>query len=536
MPKLIYFSTNGKWMEYPLGERTTIGRHPDQDLQLLDRMISKSHAEIVCISGQYIIRDLGSRNGTLLNDETISGDTILHDGDEIGIGNHVLRFSSHGENEPESEPVFDASSKERREEYSLFGVHKPIRHRMKTGLFLPEREIRSDREIREDYEKLRVAAELSAEASTVFDFDALLNIIIAKAFRLFGADRAAILLKDDSGCMQTRIAVDRGGKRIGHFKISETLLEEMCEEKSAILSGDILQDERFSSSNSLIVDNVRSTMCVPLLYEDEVLGVIYLDTQLVTGAFVEKDLLILTGFARQAALSIQQRRMIEEMRQNAIIRDNLRRIISPHLIDDVMSGKIALQKSGRRTYSTVLFADIRGFSRLTEQNEPEMIVNLLNDYFETMVECVFRHDGALDKFVGDEVMALWGVNVEVENHALLATRCALDMMEAIGKLNRKREARLLPPIDIGIGIASGVMIAGYMGSTQAMSYTVIGDTVNLASRLCSAARAGEILLNDDAWYAVEGRVSGQSLPPVMVKGKKEPVAVFRIFTQQDENA
>ena len=533
MPKLIYYSTAGRWIEFSLGERTTIGRHPDQDLQLLDRMISKAHAEIYHYHGQYYLRDMGSRNGTLLNDVPIESDEVLRDGDEIGLGNHVLHFSISDSPEVLTErdlPIQDPPHEEDVSSNGLvMGLGKPIRHRMSASSFLPEREIRSEREIREDYEKLRVAAELSAEAAGVLDFGELLRLIVDKAFRVFSADRAAILLKDENGQMHTSMAVDRQGKNIVHFKISETLLEEVCVEKSAILSGDVLQDERFLSSNSLIVDNVRSTMCVPLLYSEEVLGVIYLDTQLVTGAFEEKDLVILTGFARQAALSIQQRRLISEMNQNAVIRNNLRRIISPHLIDDVMSGKRELKKSSRDTYSTVLFADIRGFSRLTEQNSPDMIVRLLNDYFENMVECIFRHDGALDKFVGDEVMALWGVNVNVENHALLATKCALDMMQAIEDMNRRSAEKNIPPIDIGIGLASGEMIAGYMGSTQAMSYTVIGDTVNLASRLCSAARAGEILLNEDAWRAVNSQLPCQSLPPVMVKGKKDPVAVYRVL-------
>ena len=244
-------------------------------------------------------------------------------------------------------------------------------------------------------------------------------------------------------------------------------------------------------------------------------------------------LLILTGFARQAAISIQQRRMIEEMRKNAIIRNNLRRIISPHLIEDVLSGKIELQKSGRRTFSTVLFADIRGFSRMTEQNEPEMIVNLLNDFFETMVSCVFRNEGALDKFVGDEVMALWGVNVVDDNHALRAVECAIDMMKAVAELNRKREAKLLAPIGIGIGVATGVMIAGYMGSTQAMSYTVIGDTVNLGARLCAAAHPGEILINDAAWNNVKDQIKCIALPPMMVKGKQDSVSIYRVDPFQE---
>ena len=542
MPRLRYFSTNGKWEEFPLGPHTTIGRHPDQSLQLLDRMISKEHAEITLnADGEYVLRDVGSRNGTTVNDESVEVPRVLRNGDEIGLGNHILRFFDSpdpGESAPlESSPtVFPADASE---STKLMGEDsmqeclsplKAIRKKMADARFLPETQIHSEAELRRDYERLRVAAELSAVAAATADFDRLLQIIVEKAFQIFKADRAAILLYDENGKMVPRLAVDRNNKPI-QFKISATLLEEVILEKSAVLSSDALQDERFLSSNSIVVDNIRSTMCVPLLYQGEILGVINLDTQLMTGAFVEKDLQILTGFAQQAAFSLQKARLIEETKKNAIIRDNLRRIISPHLINDVMSGKIQLQKSGRELDSTVLFADVRGFSRMTEQyqDEPEIIVNMLNDYFERMVECIFRHEGVLDKFVGDEVMAIWGISVNHENHVSKAVLCAIDMMKAVRELNGQREDRGLPPFQIGIGIATGSMIAGYMGSTQAMSYTVIGDTVNLGARLCAAAQPGEILINGVAGRVLGDDVETMSLPPIMVKGKRDPVEIFRVL-------
>ncbi len=532
MPKLIYFSSNGKWIEHNLEDVTRIGRHPDQDLQLLDRMVSKAHAEIRRENGRYVLYDAGSRNGTLVNGERISGPRVLCDADEIGLGNHILRFAL--EESTAEEARFDVlESVDWKNEQSKLRlgdsdspdvIRKPVE-----SVFLPESQIESDAELRRDYEKLRVGAELALQAASTLDIDKLLGIIADKALQLFHADRIAILLRDASGVLQPRIALSGAREPIAHFKISERLLSIVTEEKNAVLSADALQDERFLSSHSIIVDNIRSTMCVPLMNQDEVMGVINIDSQMVTGAFAEKDLQILMGFARQASLTLQQIRMIDEMRKNECIRNNLCRIISPHLVDDVMSGKIELHKSGRRVYATVLFADIRGFSHMTEQTEPENIVGMLNDYFETMVDCIFANDGIVDKFVGDEVMAVWGVNLAQTDHAQKAVQTAQAMIRAMGKFNQKRQERLLPPVQIGIGIATGIMIAGYMGATQAMSYTVIGDTVNLASRLCSVARGGEILVNDETWKDVESSCEGMPLPPIMVKGKTDPVSVFRIL-------
>ncbi|MBQ1926077.1 MAG: FHA domain-containing protein, partial [Proteobacteria bacterium] len=258
MPKVIYFSTSGKWQEFPLGPHTTIGRHPDQDLQLLDRMISKEHAVIsLSTDGHYVLTDIGSKNGTFVNDEPVNGSRVLCDGDDIGIGNHILKFIDPPQVVPQPEQDDVSTTKELStsdvmSQLQAFHSVQSIRQPVSDTHFLPEAQILSEIALRQDYEKLRVAAELSATAAATVDFDELLNVIIDKAFQLFKADRVAILLRDESGEMRTRIAVDRAGHPIHHFKISETLLEEVILEKSAVLSGDALQDQRFSSSNSLV--------------------------------------------------------------------------------------------------------------------------------------------------------------------------------------------------------------------------------------------------------------------------------------------
>lgn len=545
MATLLYYSTTGKWCEYTLKPRTTIGRLPTQDLQLLDRMVSKEHAEIRQeADGSYTLHDLNSRNGTLLNGKQITEPVRLWDGDEIELGSHILRYVEQEAGTVSSSALKisrDISHDSRASGAGLSAVNRlsadagfnrdslSIRQRIEDSHFLPENEISSMADLRRDYEKLRVAAELSAEAVGVFDLNTLLQLILDKAFAIFNADRGAILLRDEeTDTMTVKLALTRDKRPLHNYKISETLLEEVIHEKNAVLSRDALQDNRFSSSHSIVCDNIRSTMCVPLMYEGEVKGLINLDTQIATGAFKEKDLQILTGFARQASLNIQRNRLINAMKRQAIVQDNLRRIIPPHLINDVLNGKIKLEKSGSRHNATVLFADIRGFTRMSEENPPEEIVALVNDYCERMVECIFNHEGSLDKFVGDQVMAVWGAGVRVEDHALRAVQCAIDMMSAIDKLNDEREAVGKPRIAIGIGISSGIMIAGYMGSTQAMSYTVLGDTVNLGARLCSSAQPGEILINRETWESVRDETSCTPLPPMMVKGKTAPLDIYRV--------
>lgn len=542
MAILLYYSTSGKWCEYTLKKRTSIGRLPTQDLQLLDRMVSKEHAEILLEpDGRYMLYDLHSRNGTLVNGQLINAPVRLIDGDEIELGSHILRYVEQNADDDSNHDTrisqgidFDShpSDIDAFEDQFVDRYSHSIRQHMEDARFLPEDEIASIDVLRRDYEKLRVASELAAEAVSVFDLNTLLRLILDKAFQIFNADRGAILLRDEeTGTMSVKLALTRDKIPLHNYKISETLLEEIIHEKNAVLSRDALQDNRFSSAHSIVCDNIRSTMCVPLMYDGDVKGLINLDTQIATGAFKEKDLQILTGFARQAALNIQRNKLINSMKRQAIVQENLRRIIPPHLINDVLDGKIKLEKSGSRHHATVLFADIRGFTRMSEENPPEEIVALINDYCERMVECIFKHEGSLDKFVGDEVMAVWGAGMPVQDHALHAVRCAIDMMAAIDELNEERQIQGKPRIAIGIGISSGIMIAGYMGSTQAMSYTVLGDTVNLGARLCSSAQPGEILINREIWETVHAHVPCTPLPPMMVKGKTSPIDIYRVVSR-----
>ncbi|MDX9721327.1 MAG: adenylate/guanylate cyclase domain-containing protein [Myxococcota bacterium] len=524
MAKLVYKIPNGKSCEVKLKHYTTIGRHPAQDIQILDRVVSKAHAVIeLDKDGSFYVRDIGSRNGTIVNgDRLINARHRLREGDEIVLGGTTLRYFDESEQAPQADRVTFQES-----------ADNAIRRRIDTTdsrRFLPEAEIADVDVLRRDYERLRIANELAREVGLQFDLDKLLDKILEKAFEVFPVDRGVILLRDPNTLEMRPASVrSRNNKEVGDIRISQTILKEVCDEKAAVLSSDAMLDSRFSGAHSIIIEGIRSAMSVPLLYGDELLGVIHLDNQLATGAFTDKDLQILTGFAQQAAVNIKHNHLLKEMEENIRARDKLRRLLSPHLVDDVLNGKIELKMGGERRAATVLFSDIRGFTSRTERTRPEAIVSMLNDYFERMVDIVFRYEGTLDKFVGDEIMAVWGAPMEREDHAVRAVCTALDMFAALAQLNQERAEQNEEPIEIGIGISTGEMIAGYMGSTLAMDYTVIGDTVNLGARLCSAAGPGEILINESTLEAVKDSVEAIALPPVHVKGKAAPVKLFRVI-------
>lgn len=213
----------------------------------------------------------------------------------------------------------------------------------------------------------------------------------------------------------------------------------------------------------------------------------------------------------------------------------MKRLFGQYVSKDVYAQLVAnpdlARLGGQRRDMTVLFSDIRGFTTITEKGQPEEIVHMLNEYFTRMVEIVFRHHGTVDKFVGDMVMALFGAPLDDPRHADHAVEAALDMLAELRQLNEKWLAEGLDvKVDIGIGVNTGPMIAGNIGSDQIMSYTVIGDAVNLGSRLESLNKqySTHIIISDETRQRLTGQYVFKPLGDVVVKGKTKPVAIFEV--------
>jgi adenylate cyclase len=274
------------------------------------------------------------------------------------------------------------------------------------------------------------------------------------------------------------------------------------------------------------MQGIRSTMTVPLLHHDALLGIMHLDSMIATNAFVEKDLQIFGGIASQAAVAIHNSELAREIEHEAKTRAQFQRLLSPNLVEQVVQGKLQLEKGGALSEVTLLFSDIRGFTSMSESRAPQEIVRMLNEYFELMVDVIFKYQGTLDKFVGDEIIALFGAPVAVPQAELKAVQCALDMMKVLSEFNRTRASEGLSEIKIGIGINTGTVVTGAIGSSRALQYTAIGDAVNTTSRLCSVAQPGQIILSDATFRKVQTEIAAIPLPPVRVKGKTDELKVY----------
>jgi adenylate cyclase len=227
------------------------------------------------------------------------------------------------------------------------------------------------------------------------------------------------------------------------------------------------------------------------------------------------------GVAYQYAVEGREKRRVKRLFSRYVSKD-----VYQQLVDNPEDARLG----GNRRHMTVLFSDIRGFTAVSERGQPEAIVTQLNQYFSAMVPIVFANKGTIDKFVGDMIMALYGAPLEDPDHADHAVGTALAMTEELARLNNQWAADGMPPLDIGIGINTGDMVAGNLGSESIMSYTVIGDNVNLGSRLESLTRSFQtrVIVSDATRQALKQTYDLRPLGEVTVKGKSVPVQVYEV--------
>jgi adenylate cyclase len=284
------------------------------------------------------------------------------------------------------------------------------------------------------------------------------------------------------------------------------------------------------------MQGIRSTMSVPLMHGSELLGVMHLDSQIAANAFTERDLQLFNSIANQAAIAIQNARLTKKIEEEARTRTQFQRLLSPALVEQLVSGQLRLEGVGELREVTMLFSDIRGFTAMSEKQKATETVALLNEYFEVMVNILFRWNGTLDKYVGDEIMGLFGALVPMEDAPWHAVQCAIEMQAALRDFNDRRAQQGLEQIEIGIGINTGMVVCGAIGSPLTMQYTVIGDAVNVASRLCSVAKKGQIIISETTFAAVTDKVHWIPLEPTKLKGKNQHVRIYNIIGRKGDSS
>ena len=368
--------------------------------------------------------------------------------------------------------------------------------------------------------------------------DEILKHVLDIAFEALPVDRGFILLNDlESGelvCELVRINQRVELRPKSEVPISKTMLQSVMREKVALLTYDALSDQRLAGTESVRIHQIRAAMCAPLWSGEKIIGVMQLDTPHHTGSFTEPDVDLLATLANYCAVAIERNRNARDAEFQKNIRSRLERYHSPGVIEQVMREDLNPADEGlrglKRAEVSVLFADIVGFTAFSEKAPPEVVAELMEGYFTHAVEAIFSSGGTLDKFIGDCVMAFFGAPMQQPDHAYRAVLAAVRIREALDDWNAEREGRGLPVVKVRVAINSGPVVVGDIGSNRRVDYTVLGNTVNVAARLEeSVARPGDIVVGDETFQQLAGRVPTESLGELQLKGLSQRIAAHRVI-------
>ena len=540
---------SGRQWQYNLSQvPCTIGRAPDNTIVLDDPRASRHHAHIRFDDPGYTIVDGVIMNGQVrrsANKVFVNGEARyehpLKDSDRVTIGASTLRFE-----QPQAERTTDVRYDD-----------KPLGH---TQLLISANDVMTtvlrtskppvsavpttapserDKEVEALQRKANILAEMyemSKTLGSVFD----LNAIFAKAtdiiFRSTPADRVVALLaeggRDGEDVELVPVATRaRDEKLEAHAKkltIGRTITRKVMKDRVALLSQDAAAEAMFAGVESIVSQGVRSTICAPLVAESGVHGALYADRLDPFAAFKPDDLELITAVAAQTAVAVENARAHERLAREEVARANYSRFLPEYVVKQMLENPESFKLGGASQIITVLFADIRGFTRLSEHANPEKVVQLLNKYFSAMTDIIFAHGGTLDKYLGDGLMALFGAPTATPQDATNALNAAVAMQRRVLSINQELRAEGLHEIGVGIGLHTGEAVVGYIGSERRSEYTAIGDTVNTASRLESNSKGGQILLSDAAAKAATSRYPLKQRDPIYVKNRAQPVPLFEV--------
>ncbi|MBZ5492949.1 MAG: FHA domain-containing protein [Acidobacteriia bacterium] len=533
MARLIISSPDGKNGILELNKPLiTVGRGNANDLVLNDASVSRFHAVFKLRDNSIFVADRGSTNGIVLNDEKISKETELKNGDVALLGLYRLRL----------ENVDDNGLQVRRGEWPST-LNNLMRDRPQQAALprssdthsneLTDLAVRVKKLERENY-LLTVLYEAGKALSSKLDLEHICEQVISLACLIEGVERGFVMLFDERGevAKQTEVRYRdpaSAGSR-PQIILSTRVLELIRKERQPILIDDVSADERFSGSESLKISGLRSAMCAPLVGKDQLFGVLYVDNLEKASAFTQDELNVFALVAAQAGAAVDNAMAHEKIAQQSLQRSALERFLSPEVVEMVVANP-DIRLGGVNQEVTVMFADIRGFTTMSETMEPSRVVEILNEYFTRVTDVIFDNGGTLDKYIGDAVMAVFGAPISKGNDAAAAVNSAMQIQRLLVELNRDAATREWPELRVGIGINTGNAIAGNIGSPRRLDYTVVGDAVNTAQRLMTNAAGGQILISESTARKLgkTGKtIDLERLPELKVKGRSEAVPVFRV--------
>ncbi len=490
---------------------TSVGRAPDNTLWLDDPALSRLHCEFRRSGARWLLRDLGSFNGSFVNDVLVT-EHALRSGDHVQLGSTVLYF------------VPDESAAR---------AVPPAKTAPATGV---DAQLATSRKLRNFAALIEITKALNSE----LDKAKVLETIVDKGVELIKAERGFLILVHD-GLLEFKVARTRDKSEIRNPSklISRSVLDRVTKKGEPVMTTNA--QTALAGSISIAALEVRSLICVPLHLKERILGALYVDSNVAEAEFNEESQNLLHAFADEAAIAIENARLFDEVAESREAEKRVRQLFQKYVPADVVREALKMRDGKRlstKLTATVLFSDIRSFTSISEKMPPEDVVGFLNDYLQRMVDIVFDEGGIVDKFIGDAVMAVFGAPAPKPDDAMRAVRAALRMIEEVKRFNQQQRERGGVEIDVGIGLHTGPLIAGNIGSDRKMEYTVIGDTVNAANRVESLTQKmnTKVLITQQCYDATGKAFAVRELQPVQVKGKKQPLQVYEVLHEKSTSA
>ncbi|GAB4578858.1 MAG: adenylate/guanylate cyclase domain-containing protein [Anaerolineales bacterium] len=483
-------SPEGEPREYPLKPgANTVGRSSKNDIVINDVSASRHHAEFIYepISQTVMLQDLRSTNGTYINRNRLSGSTRLNINDVVRIGTILLTLSYLG---PTGENLDSGS--------------------------LGTRPLTRDLLVESFDQHAALMYEVASQLNTVLDIEMALSKLTQLVQQFLGTDKCEVILANQF-------------HKLHEFEFPVSIAKAAIEQKTTISIPNLLQYHDQRIRESAMLRQIRSALCVPVLANEKIIALFYMyKTNPQTRPFEQQDVKLAVAISHLASLTIQRVMLVERVREEQKTRSLFQRFLSASEVEYLLQDYLQTgQLPGLKVQKvTVLFTDIADSTRLAEALGVEKFGELLTNYYKDITEIVFEHGGLINKYLGDGVMAVFGMTNHEKHPETQAVRAGLAIRKKIAL--RSQEGW---PYNVGIGINTGTTMAGYIGTQEHVELTVIGDSVNIAARLETLARPDKLLIGPATRAGLSGEFETVRIGETSIRGRSEPIQVYQVLTE-----
>src|SRR5437660_309431 len=517
----------------------SVGRTEGNDIVLNHPSVSRKHAKFEIRGDHWWIIDLKSTNGVKVNSNLVTESQVAA-GDKISVGSVQLELKALPSGAFSSESMFDNPSGTVIRRISDFNSEFGLDVGEAAAPALSPRPpsepgVRKAEPAAVREKIFQVLVQVAKTLLETEELNDVLNTVMDIIFKYLPVERGLILLFDAEGNPVPKLTKFREGADTDDIPISRTILNMVAQQQVALMTSNALEDARLLGGKSIAIHGIRSAMCVPLWNRGRVIGAVQVDSPIHIGSYGEEDLDLLTALANFSAVAIERAQMTEKIEEERRIRVRMERYHSPAVVDEIVKGSIRGAATDEREIRlaevSILFADISGFTTVSETKKPEEVAEFLSHFFSCAVESIFAYGGTLDKFIGDAVMAFFGAPLPQEDHADRAVLAGLMMQRMVGDWNVEREKLEMPPVKGRVGINSGPAVVGKVGTEKRVDYTVLGTSVNRDSRLGGgAATPGQVVISQNTLERTIGSFNTESLGEFALKGLQQKMPVYAVLS------